>query len=176
MDFRESQKLLRYIYTSNDVYIDRISHDSNRGAAHCWSYCCKCFRIHSINSSIHDVVQDIVGVKRLLIIVIWVFITGNLIAGLSNSMELLVAGRLISGVGAAGIISLVIITISYLTNETQRSAYLNLINFVFILADSTGPIIGSSLAKAGQWRWLFLIVAPFGPISMSTITIQILAL
>ncbi|KAH8810501.1 major facilitator superfamily domain-containing protein [Flagelloscypha sp. PMI_526] len=109
-------------------------------------------------------VADIVGAKRLLIIVIWIFIAGSLIAGLSNSMELLVAGRLISGVGAAGILSLVIIIISYLTNETQRGAYFNLINFVFIVADSTGPIIGSALAKVGQWRWLFLIAAPFGPI------------
>ncbi|KAH8810399.1 major facilitator superfamily domain-containing protein [Flagelloscypha sp. PMI_526] len=58
-------------------------------------------------------VADIVGVKRLLVIVIWIFIAGSLIAGLSNSIELLVAGRMISGVGAAGILSLVIIIISY---------------------------------------------------------------
>ena len=41
-----------------------------------------------------------------------------------------------------------------LTNERQRSTYLNLINAVFIIADSLGPILGGLLAKSGNWRWM----------------------
>lgn len=56
--------------------------------------------------------KDAVGTKRLLIIEIWVFILGNLISGLSKSLTQLVAGRLIAGVGGAGLLSLSSILVS----------------------------------------------------------------
>ncbi|GLB39226.1 putative MFS general substrate transporter [Lyophyllum shimeji] len=107
---------------------------------------------------------DAVGAKRLLIIEIWVFIFGNIVAGLSRNLSQLVAGRLISGVGGAGILSLCIIMVSHLTNERQRGSYLNLINLVFTVADAMGPIVGGGFARSGNWRWIFLFNAPFGPV------------
>lgn len=56
--------------------------------------------------------KDAVGTKRLLIIEIWVFILGNLISGLSKGLTQLVAGRLIAGVGGAGLLSLSSILVS----------------------------------------------------------------
>ena len=109
----------------------------------------------------------------MLITEVWIFIFGNIIAGTAHTLRQLVAGRLISGVGAAGLLSLVTIIVSRtfiphlppksrihatefaeLTHERQRSQYLNLINAVFIVADSSGPIIGGALAKSGNWRWM----------------------
>ncbi|TCD62518.1 hypothetical protein EIP91_006767, partial [Steccherinum ochraceum] len=72
--------------------------------------------------------------------------------------------RLVSGVGGAGLLSLSTIVVSQLTHEKQRGTYLNLINVVFIVADSLGPIVGGALAKSGNWRWIFLLNAPIGPV------------
>ncbi|KAF5383203.1 hypothetical protein D9615_004935 [Tricholomella constricta] len=107
---------------------------------------------------------DAVGTKRLLILEIWIFILGNVIAGVSKNLTQLVAGRLISGVGGAGLLSLSTILVSHLTNERQRGSYLNLINLVFTVADAIGPIVGGGFAKSGNWRWIFLFNAPFGPV------------
>lgn len=52
------------------------------------------------------------GTKRLLIIELWIFIIGNVIAGVSKTLSQLVAGRLISGVGGAGLLSLSMILVS----------------------------------------------------------------
>ncbi|KAF5348741.1 hypothetical protein D9758_006838 [Tetrapyrgos nigripes] len=111
-------------------------------------------------------VSDIVGPKRLLLIELWIFIVGSAIAGASPSLEVLVAGRLISGAGGAGILSLTVIILSDMTHERQRGNYLNLINLVFIIADSVGPIIGTLFANSspGGWRWIFLFCIPFGPV------------
>lgn len=57
------------------------------------------------------------GTKRLLIIGIWIFILGNIIAGVSKSLTQLVAGRLISGVGGAGLLSLSTILVSRRSNR-----------------------------------------------------------
>ncbi|GJF00175.1 MFS general substrate transporter [Phanerochaete sordida] len=108
--------------------------------------------------------SDVFGTKRMLVCEVWVFIVGNIIAGTARSLSQLVAGRMIAGVGGAGLLSLCTIIVSQLTNERQRSTYLNLINAVFIIADSLGPILGGLLAKSGNWRWIFLLNAPIGPL------------
>lgn len=110
------------------------------------------------------------GTKRLLIAEIWIFVLGNVIAGSARRLPQLVAGRLVSGVGGAGLLSLATIIVSReskpststqrltvlaeLTHEKQRGTYLNLINVVFIVADSLGPLLGSALARSGNWRWM----------------------
>ncbi|KAH8091402.1 major facilitator superfamily domain-containing protein [Cristinia sonorae] len=108
--------------------------------------------------------SDVFGTKNLLIAEIWIFVLGNIIAGTAHQLPQLVAGRLVSGVGGAGLLSLSIIIVSQLTNEKQRGSYLNLINVVFIVADSLGPILGGALARSGHWRWIFLLNAPIGPV------------
>ncbi|CAL1697219.1 unnamed protein product [Somion occarium] len=108
--------------------------------------------------------SDVFGAKRMLLVEVWVFIIGNVIAGAAKTLPQLVAGRLISGVGGAGLLALSTIMVSQLTHERQRGSYLNLINVVFIFADSIGPIIGGIFARSGNWRWIFLFNAPFGPI------------
>lgn len=107
----------------------------------------------------------------MLVCEVWIFITGNIIAGTASNLPQLVAGRLIAGVGGAGLLSLITIIISRtpttslmqrieltippeLTHERQRGTYFNLINVVFIVADSTGPIVGGLLATSGNWRWM----------------------
>lgn len=56
--------------------------------------------------------QDVFGTKRMLVCEVWVFIIGNIIAGTAHSLNQLVAGRLIAGVGGAGLLSLVTIIVS----------------------------------------------------------------
>ncbi|KAJ4495425.1 major facilitator superfamily domain-containing protein [Lentinula lateritia] len=109
-------------------------------------------------------IADVVGSKRLLLIELWIFALGNIIAGTSKTLTQIVVGRLISGIGGAGLMSVVCILVSQLTHERQRATYMNLINAVFIISDAVGPILGGALANSGNWRWIFLINAPFSPV------------
>ncbi|KAE9399714.1 MFS general substrate transporter, partial [Gymnopus androsaceus JB14] len=86
---------------------------------------------------------------------------GNVIAGTSKNLTQIIVGRLISGVGGAGLISVVCILVSQLTHERQRAAYMNLVNAVFIISDAVGPLLGAALSNSGHWRWIFLLNAPF---------------
>lgn len=48
----------------------------------------------------------------MLLVEVWVFIIGNVIAGAAKTLPQLVAGRLISGVGGAGLLALSTIMVS----------------------------------------------------------------
>lgn len=141
-------------------------------SAHPWSRRCE-FLPYLVPQSVKLTVasKDAVGTKRLLIVDLWIFVVGNIIAGTANTLNQIVAGRLIAGVGGAGLISLSCILISRepsfvsfvavtdiltaeLTHERQRSSYMNLVNLVFLLGDSLGPTIGGAFANSGNWRWM----------------------
>lgn len=48
----------------------------------------------------------------MLVVEVWIFIFGNIVAGTAHNLVQLVVGRLISGVGGAGLLSLCTIVIS----------------------------------------------------------------
>ncbi|ESK88282.1 drug resistance subfamily [Moniliophthora roreri MCA 2997] len=117
-------------------------------------------------------IADAVGVKRFLVLELWVFVVGNIIAGTANTLAQIITGRLIAGIGGAGLLSLSIIVISQLTHERQRASYMNIINVVFIISDALGPVLGGVFSRSGNWRWIFLLNAPFGPVSESRLVLQ----
>ncbi|KIJ44518.1 hypothetical protein M422DRAFT_30362 [Sphaerobolus stellatus SS14] len=94
---------------------------------------------------------DAIGARLLLII--------NNGPGLAKNLTQLVAGRSLSGVGGAGILTLAIIMIL-----KQRGNYFTLVNIVYTFADAMGPIVGGAFTRTGNWRWIFLFNAPFGPL------------
>jgi MFS family permease len=56
--------------------------------------------------------QDAIGPVRFLIIEFWIFVIGNIVAGTSTGLYQLVAGRLIAGIGGAGILSMALVILS----------------------------------------------------------------
>lgn len=48
----------------------------------------------------------------MLLAEVWIFIIGNVIAGTAKTLPQLVAGRLISGIGGAGLLALATIIVS----------------------------------------------------------------
>ncbi|PBK89158.1 MFS general substrate transporter [Armillaria gallica] len=64
-------------------------------------------------------IADAVGVKPLVFLELWVFIAGNIIAGTSRGLLQMIIGRLISGIGGAGLLSLtgIIIARAYTSVE-----------------------------------------------------------
>ncbi|KAE9405978.1 MFS general substrate transporter [Gymnopus androsaceus JB14] len=104
----------------------------------------------------------VTGQKVLLFAELWIFIVGNVIAGSAHSLTQLAGGQLVSGVGGAGLLTLSTIIITELTDERERSTYLNLVNAIFIIADAIGPVLGSAFALKASWRWIYLFNAPCG--------------
>ncbi|EEB97275.1 hypothetical protein MPER_03448, partial [Moniliophthora perniciosa FA553] len=93
---------------------------------------------------------------------------GNIIAGIATALAQIITGRLIAGIGGAGLMSLSIVVICQLIHERQRASYMNIINVVFIISDALGPVLGGVFSRSGNWRWIFLLNAPFGPVNIRT--------
>lgn len=79
--------------------------------------------------------------------------SGSLVAGLSNSIGMLITARAVQGIGGAGLLTLVDIAISDLFSLRTRGTYLGIIGGVWAIAAAIGPVIGGALTQRVSWRW-----------------------
>lgn len=98
---------------------------------------------------------DIFGRRTPLIIATALFALGSGVAGGSNSVDMMIAGRTVQGVGAGAIYVLLDIVCCDLVSLRERGKYVGLMNAWAGVAAAIGPVIGGALADA-NWRWMYV--------------------
>src|SRR5262249_20161510 len=104
---------------------------------------------------------DLLGRRRMLLIGLAVFAAASLTAGLANSAGLLVAARLVQGIGAA---LLAPAALSELTTRFRggkdRNTALGAWGAIRGMAAAAGVFLGGVLSQGPGWRWIFFVNPP----------------
>ncbi|KAF8837708.1 MFS general substrate transporter [Paxillus ammoniavirescens] len=100
------------------------------------------------------------GRRPTMLLCIALFALGSGISGGATSMNMLIAGRAVQGLGGGGIQSLTGIILADLVSLQERGVYAGLFGLTWSFAVAIGPVVGGSLASQGQWRWLFYLNLP----------------
>ncbi|KAI5118634.1 hypothetical protein M0805_000010 [Coniferiporia weirii] len=103
---------------------------------------------------------QVFGRKSIMLKQIFLFALGSAVCGAAPSVNCLIAGRTIQGIGAGGITSLTQIIISDLVPLQDRGTFNGLVAIAYTFATATSPVIGGALAQHGQWRWFFYLNIP----------------
>ena len=96
-------------------------------------------------------VLRIVPAKWTLVTSIAIFEIGSLVCGLSQNVNQLIAGRAVSGMGAAGIFVSMIQVISQVTRLEDRPRLFGAFGAVFGLSSVIGPLIGGAFTDHVTW-------------------------
>jgi EmrB/QacA subfamily drug resistance transporter len=110
---------------------------------------------------IYGKLSDIFGRKPLYIAAILLYLAGNIIAGFSQSMLMLVLARAVSGLGGGGMQALSQITIGDIFTPKERGRWMGVMMSAFGLASIIGPTLGGFITDHFSWRWVFWINVPF---------------
>jgi EmrB/QacA subfamily drug resistance transporter len=103
---------------------------------------------------------DRFGRRRLFVIgVVW-FATASLLCGVAPNLQLLVAARVLQGIGGAMLTpgSLAILQASF--HPDDRAQAIGAWSGFGGIATAVGPFLGGWLVQAASWRWIFLLNLP----------------
>ncbi|HEY7044454.1 MAG TPA: MFS transporter [Nocardioidaceae bacterium] len=94
------------------------------------------------------------------------FAIGLVISGLSQSMPMLITGRVVQGLGAGFTIVAVYVVIAQCYPESLRPQVMTLISTAWVVPSVIGPFIAGGLTEYISWRWAFLSLVPLLPVAM----------
>ncbi|MCG5434032.1 DHA2 family efflux MFS transporter permease subunit [Mycobacterium sp. MYCO198283] len=105
---------------------------------------------------------DRFGTKRLFIASVVLFTAGSLLCAFADTVGLLVAFRVVQGLGGGMLMPL---TFTILTREAgpkRMGRLAAVLGVPMLLGPIGGPILGGWLIDAYGWEWIFLINVPIG--------------
>jgi EmrB/QacA subfamily drug resistance transporter len=104
---------------------------------------------------------DLLGRRRVLVAGIVVFALSSLSGGVAQDPAMLVAARLVQGLGAAMMVpaALSILTTTF-SDGTDRHKALGAWGGIAGLASAVGVFLGGLLTEEASWRWVFWVNLP----------------
>ncbi|WP_369212134.1 DHA2 family efflux MFS transporter permease subunit [Streptomyces flavofungini] len=110
---------------------------------------------------------DRLGRKRVFLTGLVLFVAGSALCGFADSFGVLIAGRVLQGVGAAAIetgsLSLLVSTFS---DPPGRAKAIGIWTAVSGVALALGPLFGGVLIESFSWHAIFLINLPVGVVAL----------
>ncbi len=104
--------------------------------------------------------SDRLGARRIFFRGLLVFSLGSLLCAMAPSVALLIAGRVVQGVGAALVLPASLSLLLASVSAERRSPTVAMWGGIGALAVATGPSIGAALITAFGWRAAFYVNLP----------------
>jgi EmrB/QacA subfamily drug resistance transporter len=110
---------------------------------------------------------DRFGPKNLYMIGLFIFTVASLWCGLSGSIEMLIAARVVQGIGAALLTPQTLSTITRIFPPERRGVAMSVWGATAGVATLVGPLAGGVLVDRLGWQWIFFVNVPIGILGLA---------
>jgi DHA2 family multidrug resistance protein len=107
-----------------------------------------------------------IGRKRLLIVSILVFTAASLLCGMAMDMPMLIAARVLQGIGGGGMQPLAQAILLESFPPHQHGTAMAVFGIGVVVAPVIGPTLGGWITDSYSWRWIFYINLPIGLLAL----------
>ena len=110
---------------------------------------------------------DRFGPKNLYLMGLTVFTAASLWCGLAGSIDMLIAARVVQGIGAALLTPQTLSTITRIFPPDRRGVAMSVWGATAGVATLVGPLAGGVLVGQLGWQWIFFVNVPIGIIGLA---------
>ncbi|CAI1066529.1 MFS transporter [Serratia quinivorans] len=105
---------------------------------------------------------DRVGVQRVFFSAIVLFTLGSILCARSETLNELIASRVVQGIGGAMMVPVGRLTVMKIVPREQYMAAMTFVTLPGQIGPLMGPALGGFLVQYASWHWIFLINIPVG--------------
>ncbi|MGL5930290.1 MAG: MFS transporter, partial [Dermatophilaceae bacterium] len=105
---------------------------------------------------------DLVDRRRVLLVCLAVFVVGSAVTALAVELPVLVAGRVVQGVGGGGLVPATLAIVADLWPAGRRGLPLGVVGAVQEVGSVLGPVLGALVLAVADWRAIFWLNAVAG--------------
>ncbi|CAN7239296.1 MFS transporter [Arthrobacter sp. LjRoot14] len=117
---------------------------------------------------------DLFDKKLLVQLSIVIFVAGSVMAGLSETIPLLLTARVIQGVAMGGLTALAQAIIGSIIPPRDRGKYSGYMGGVMAVGTAGGPLLGGFIVDSPLgWRWTFFVCVPLAVIALILLQITL---
>ncbi|MFF8403201.1 MFS transporter [Streptomyces sp. NPDC014846] len=111
---------------------------------------------------------DLYSKKALVQIALVIYVVASMAAGLSQNPGMLIACRVVQGIGVGGLSALAQIVMAAMISPRERGRYSGYLGATFAVATVGGPLLGGVITDTSWlgWRWCFYVGVPFAVIAL----------
>ncbi|GAA3162898.1 MULTISPECIES: MFS transporter [Streptomyces] len=112
--------------------------------------------------------SDLFSKKLLVQVALIIYVAGSVVAGLSQNAGMLIACRVVQGIGVGGLSALAQIVMAAMISPRERGRYSGYLGATFAVATVGGPLLGGVITDTSWmgWRWCFYVGVPFAVIAL----------
>lgn len=114
--------------------------------------------------------SDVIGRRRATLIFMAIYLFGSLMATFAPSVAVLLAGRLVQGIGASVGMTVARAIVRDQFTGTEAARIMNMIGMMLALGPAVSPTLGGLALGLFGWQSIFLLMVGFA--AMACITVQ----
>lgn len=117
--------------------------------------------------------SDIAGKKKIFVAGLTIFTLASAASAAAPDVGWLIGLRFVQGVGAAAIMAVGVAIVTEIWPAHERGKALGISTGLIGLGVAVGPALGGVIIEAASWRWIFLIMAPAGLVTLAVVAIVV---
>ncbi|WNR46243.1 MDR family MFS transporter [Paenibacillus roseipurpureus] len=106
--------------------------------------------------------SDRFGAKNVFLTSVLLFTIASLLCATPNSAEMLIAFRILQGLGGGFVMPVAMAYVYRLSPPNKIGQVMGMLGVPILLAPAIGPILSGWLVEYHSWHWIFLINLPVG--------------
>ena len=126
-----------------------------------------------VSQVLYGPLADRYGRRPVILSGLSIYVVFSLVAAFSNSFEMLLAARVLQGVGAASTRAIAVSVVRDRYAGREMARVMSLTSLVFMAAPIMAPSLGQAVLTVASWPWTFGLLATLGVAVSVWITVRL---